>query len=334
MRFLPLWLATLLVAPVFAQERSASTPPPPRPGRGMPGFPSLGGVSLLPVSTPTVSYGGWLAPRNAPEEISQQRLTLQFPVHRGGRDSVSLGIGGNSLHFSGPQSLAGSGIAVPMDLWKIEASGSWSRRFSRGRLASARVSIGSASDRPFTDVGVTTFGATAFWSWEESERSRWFLTLFFSNNSPLINWVPIPGFIYFYATEGFIGLFGVPFTSATWMPVRPWSVTAGVFGPTLTTEIAYGDLRGTNVFAGWSFQQQSYIPSSRAEDDDRVFLVEKRAPVGVRFTIGDSIKSELSGGYAYDRSVRQGTRMGKKERGTLDLGNSWFVGWNLRAEIN
>ena len=71
-----------------------------------------------------------------------------------------------------------------------------------------------------------------------------------------------------------------------------------------------------------------------AEDDDRVFLVEKRAPVGVRFTIGDSIKSELSGGYAYDRSVRQGTRMGKKERGTLDLGNSWFVGWNLRAEIN
>src|ERR1019366_814149 len=123
-------------------------------------------------------------------------------LYQDDRNTLSLSTGESSLHFGTEQTLSDSGIGVPIDLWKVELGGSYLRKLDTDkddkgdRLMGTRISFGSASDHPFASFDVTTLGASAFYSWASSERSRWMLTLLFSNNNPIINYVPIPGFIY------------------------------------------------------------------------------------------------------------------------------------------
>ncbi len=306
---------------------------PKLPPKAVPGFAVFGGLGLLPVSRPTLVYGGWITPEQVPGDVDQHHLTIQTPVYVDDKNSVSLSLGGTSLHFGEEQNLSGTGIEVPQDLWKVELGGSYSRKLEDDKLIGGRISVGSASDHPFADFGVATIGASAFYSWSSSERSRWMLTVFFSNNNPISNYVPIPGFIYLYQTETLIGMFGFPFTSIIWMPRQPWMFTLGIFGPTLNAEIAYGNPQKIQVFTGYRWAQQSYIRENRPDPGDRMYYNEMHAPIGVRFPVTKELKSELSVGYSFDRSVYEGTRFGNKDNGSVDLGASWYGAWNFRVEL-
>ena len=172
-----------------------------------------------------------------------------------------------------------------------------------------RLSIGSASDHPFSNLDVTTFTASGFYSWNDAPHSRWMLTLFVSNNNPILNYAPIPGFVYIYQLDNFIGMFGFPFTSILWMPTQDWTYTFGIFGPTINTEIAYGNAKKAQVYVGYSWNQQSYIPENRPSNEDRLYYADMRTPFGVRIPIAGVLKTDLAVGYAFDRSVFEGTKV-------------------------
>jgi hypothetical protein len=301
--------------------------------KGVPGFAVLGTLGLLPASVPTLSYSGWVTPRQAPGTVEQQRLTIQVPVYQDGRDAYSLSAGASWLRFGAEQALSGSGIPVPEDLWKIELGGSYSRRLESDALLGGRVSLGSASDQPFASFDVVTVGLSAYYSWAVSERSRWMLTLLFSNNNPIIDYVPIPGFVYAYQTPTFVGLFGFPFSSLSWRPSGPWALTFSFFGLTINSEVTYGDPRKFQLFTGFSWVQQSYLRENRPSSKDLFYYDEKHLPIGVRFPITRSLRSELSAGYSFSRSVYEGIHIGNANDGSADLGNSWYGAWSLRAEL-
>ncbi|HXC61349.1 MAG TPA: hypothetical protein VNV63_01625 [Nitrospiria bacterium] len=306
---------------------------PKLPPKAVPGFAALGILGLLPATTPTVSYGGWVTPEQGSRGVEYNRLTIQVPVYQDDKDTFSMSAGGTSLHFGEQHTLSGSGIPVPEDLWKVEFGGSYSRKLEDDKLIGGRISFGSASDHPFADFDVITIGASAFYSWASTERSRWMLTILFSNNNPIINYVPIPGFIYMYWTPNFVGMFGFPFSSIVWTPLEPWMFTLSVFGPTINSEIAYGNPKKIQFFTGFSWLQQSYLRENRPDPKDRLYFDEKRVPLGMRFPVAKALKSELSVGYAFDRSVYEGTRFGNKDDGAASLGNSWYAAWNLRLEF-
>jgi hypothetical protein len=301
--------------------------------KAAPGFASLGNLGLLPVQTATLTYGGWITPRPVPGTVEQNRVTIQVPAWRDDQNTLALSAGGTSLHFGDQQTLSGSGIPVPVDLWKIEFGGSYARRLEDDRLIGGRLSLGSASDHPFANFDVTTVGASAFYSWATSERSRWMVTVFFSHNTPIANYVPIPGFVYIYETETFVGMFGLPFSSLVWRPEDKWTFTFSFFGPTVNSEIAYGYPTGLQVFTGYSWTQQSYLRELRPDPKDRLYYEEMHVPLGVRFPLARGFRTELSLGYAFDRSTFEGLHFHSKENGSAPLGNSWFAAWNLRLEL-
>lgn len=176
-----------------------------------------------------LNVGGWIAPQQQTSEIDQTKLTIQQPIYRDEKDSYSLSFGGSSLHFVKPASR----------FWRIELGGSFLHKFDDSSMWGARVSVGTASDEPFSNFGVTTIGATGFYSWETSQQSRWMITVLTSNNNPLINYVPIPGFLYLYQSEKFFGMFGFPFNAIMWMPAYGWSIMLSLF-PTFNFEVAWG----------------------------------------------------------------------------------------------
>ena len=314
-----------------AEVRPASSVPS-IPQRDLPGFGSLGNLGLQRVSAATLNYGGWLTPQQDPTDIEQQRLTLQMPVFLHEKDSLSLSAGGTSLHFGQEQFLS-SGVAVPVDLWKAEVGGAYSRQLNDQDSFGVRLSVGSASDHPFSDFDVTTISVLGTYTWPSSERSRWTLSLMYSNNNPIANGIPIPGFIYTFQSKTFLGMFGLPFTAMVWMPEKDWMLSFSFFGPTINSEIAYGDPRGVQIFTGWSWAQQSFLRESRPDPKDRMYFVEMHSPIGVRFPVAKNLKSELSVGYSFDRAVYEGTHFTQADDGRVNLGASWYGAWNLRIEM-
>jgi len=321
-----LWMLLFTGSTAFAQGPQVTQ-------RNFPSFAVLGTLGFLPVSVPQFSYGGWLAPHAAPGEIDQERLILQVPIYHEGGDNFSLNAGANSLHFGGAQTLDSSGILVPVSLYKVDLGGAYSHDLGEGKLWGARLSVGSASDKPFDGIGVTTFGASAYYSWESSEQSRWILTVFASNNNPILDYIPIPGFIYLYQTKTFIGLFGIPLTSMVWMPSDGWMFTLSAFGPTINAEIAYGDRQGVSVFTGFNWSQQIFLREARPDPNDRLYFDEKHIPFGVRFPLFKAIKTDLVVGYAFDGSVYEGTKFGTKENGQSPLGHSIYGAWNFKIVL-
>ena len=320
-----------------ASELPSPAPLPTIPQRDLPGFATLGALGLLPTSTTTVTYGGWMTPQKNPTDFEQQKVSLQIPLYRDRTDMFSFSAGGSDLHLAQGQILPGSQIPVPTDFWKIELGASYAHKLDDDRFIGGRFSLGSASDQPFASLDVTSFGVSAFYSWagskDEHHESRWMATLFFSNNNPLINYVPIPGIIYLYQTDTFTGMFGFPFTSLIWRAEQKWMFVLSAFGPTIIAEVDYGNPKKAQVFTGFNWLQQSYLRMGRPDSNDRLYYDEKHLPLGVRFPLGKSISTEISAGYAFDRSVFEGTKFWKRENGSSDLGPSWFGAWNFKAEL-
>lgn len=301
--------------------------------KAVPGFAALGGLGLIPASVPTVNYGGSFTPQQQSGDVVQNHLTIQTPIYQDDKNLFSLSAGATSLHFGQEQTLDTSGIPVPIDLWKIDFGGGYSRKIDDDKLIGGRLSIGSASDHPFADFDVTTIGASAYYSWASTEHSRWMLTILFSNNNPIINYVPIPGFIYMYETPTFIGMFGFPYSSMVWKPSDPWMYTLSIFGPTINAEIAYGNPKNAQIYTGFNWIQQSYLPENRPETNDRLYYDEKHLPLGVRFPVTKGLFSDLSVGYAFDRSAYEGEHFLSKNEGSATLASSWYGAWNLRLVL-
>ncbi len=136
-------------------------------------------------------------------------------------------------------------------LGRIELGTRYSHKLDETSSVGGGVGFGSASDLPFNNADVDTLSLNAFYNFSTSEHSAWVLSLFYSNNNPLDNKVPIPGFMYIYRSSDFVGMFGLPFASIFWRFSDPWILSASIFGPTGVLEIARGHVRDLQVF--WAF---------------------------------------------------------------------------------
>lgn len=325
--------ACLLATSAHAADKEGAKPSGnPQAGAGA----ASAALGLLGMSAPrafSLNYNGWIAPDKDPTSIQQQRVALQVPVYRGEVDTFSLSATGSSLHFNDPQQLLPNGALVPADLWRIDFGGQYSRKLNNDKMLGGRLSFGSASDHPFSKITTDTIGASLFYGLPPDENSRWILTLFVSNNNPIINYVPIPGFVYLYQTKTFTGMFGLPFGLIQWTPKVPWSLSLSAFGPTINSEVACGDPRKVQLYAGFNWVQQSYLRENRVDRKDRLFFDEKRGQLGVRFPLVAMLAADLQSGFAFDRSAFEGRRFGKHDRGTAGLRSSWFAAWSLKARF-
>ncbi|HMN67295.1 MAG TPA: hypothetical protein PKC28_02030 [Bdellovibrionales bacterium] len=312
------WILVFLSFPCFAQSR------------GLGAFAGLMGGNAGAPPVPMLIYGGYAVPAKTGESsVTQHRFQASAPLSQGERDNYSVALSGGAFDFGAPVVFP-TGLELSEEFRRVDLGGVFFRKVDEDRTLTVRASIGGASDELFKEFKDTTFSGSVAYSMPGTERSHWIVSVFISNNNPLANYVPIPGFIYFYRQGSFIGMFGLPFGSVIWAPRPPWAFALSLFGPTVNAEASYGAREGLQGFLGFNWSQQTFLRREREKEKDRVYVDEKKAFVGLRGPLFVKLHSELQLGPVFDREVWEGARFGKRRSGTVRLDDAWFAAWNFR----
>jgi len=325
MKIISAFLFISLLCPfIFAEENK----PSPFSTAG-----AMSGTGFMGPPIPTASYEGRVLPANESPGLTENRVTVSVPVYKSLIDTISLAATTGDLHFSRPTVLDNTGTVVAANFYRDEIGGLYFHQLENERAWGFRGSIGSASDKPFEANRDISFSFGANYTFPAADKNRWVLLIFFSNNSPLGDYVPVPGFIYVYKTEKLIGLFGFPIASVQWMPSDPWSYSLSIFGPIMSAEAAYGHVNKFQTFAGFTWTRQLYMPSDRNNDKDRLTVEEKKTMLGFRMPIVGSMLGEFQLGESFDRSLYIGSKTFDKDGGSATLDSGVYVSWNFKASF-
>lgn len=298
--------------------------------RGGGAMAAFGGMNAFSPPIPLLVMEGRIYPENHSPRMTDYRLNISSPVYKTETDTLSMSAAYGHLNFQDEVTLD-SGLVVPTNLRRVEVGAQYFRQLKEKRSWNLRGSVGYAGDTIFENSRDMSFSMIGTYSYPGSEQGTWVLSVFFANNSPIGNFIPIPGFIYIYRTENFTGLFGIPIAAVQWTPAFPWSLSLSIFGPTLQSEVAYGSVDKFQVYTGFQFTQQLYMLESRIEDEDRLRIQESRALIGARTPLFENVGGEFQVGYGFERSVYMGDGMFNKDRGSVDLDSSIYFNVILRA---
>lgn len=281
----------------------------------------MGGLGLIPPEKSILTVEGNTAWEGNPTVINQGKVGLTSPLYKKNGSSVTTTLSAGNLHFNEAVDVP-EGESIDL-LHRVEMGGQYTRMTPEKKVFGLRGSVGSAADKPFATDREFIFTANAFYAPPSEKDSMWMYTLFVSNNNPIANYVPIPGFIYFTKKETFTGMFGLPFMSIQWTPWKRWLFSASLFLINVKTSVSYIFSEKTQLSVGFSSMQQTFLREEREDFRDRLFFNEKRLYTGIRQVFGEVV-GELQGGIAFDRSLREGRRFNDYEWRS-DLGRSAFV---------
>lgn len=294
-----------------------------RGGKGLQSFGGvMGGVGLLPPEKTIVSVEGMNAAEGRPTVINQGRLTIASPVWKKKGKSFVASLNTGTVKFNERVALPdGDKIG---ELHRLEVGGQFTLMSPDKTMKGFRATFGSAGDQPFSSSKEYIFSANAFYMPPGEDDSRWIYTVFISNNNSLLNYVPIPGFLYLYKNKKFTGLFGLPFLSLQWTPTEQWLCSVSFFITNFRSSLAYILQNKTQIAANFVISQQAFLRENREELRDRLFFADKRLFLSVRHPLADDVILEVQGGESFDRSLREGRRFNETDW-RRDLGRSWYT---------
>lgn len=269
----------------------------------------------------------------------QTNLNVSVPVLRSERDGVAITARYNWLNFFPNLPEPAQHPVLPSllqrDLYEIQAGLSYSHQFSERKIGSVSGSFGSASDQPFKNSSVDTVSATALYTFPGSETESWLLLLNYSNNRPILNNIPLPGFAYIYTpSKNFRGTFGVPFASLFWRFAESWSLTLFTVVPWVAkTQIGYSLMGPVQIFSGIDFSQMTYLLYGRKDSDERLYYDEKKVFLGIRSPLSRILFAELETGYAFGRRVFSATSYKLRPDYPIDIGASVYAKLGFSASF-
>jgi len=299
------------------------------PGGGSLGM--LGGMTSLAAQVPMFAYDGQLLPagseRRKSPSIIENNLRFSMPVLVSGQDKISMSLNAGKLS-TGEAVTLDSGIKLPQDFYRTSIGLQYSHRLPNKRMYGVQGSFGYTGDEFNTDT--QSYNLSANYSYPGTKEGHWVLMVLFSNNSPLGDGVPIPGFFYIHKTENFTGVFGLPIMSLQWTPVDGLSLSLSALGPLIKSEVSYGTIDETQVFTGVSWNQQRYLLSTRENDEDRLTFEDKKIEAGLRKPIAKKMLGEFKLGYSFDRAVYMGKGVFNRDSGEKTFESSSFFTWSVR----
>lgn len=276
-----------------------------------------------------LSYSGLFYDKSDfPQErasTSYQAMNFIAPVYKTDTEAVSMSLSGTQLAVKpGQDNLS--------ELYDLQFGLGYTKALDDKRLWSVSARYGSASDKPFEDPTVTTLGVTAFYSYPSDETSRWLLLLDYSNNRPILNEIPLPGFAYFYApSKTFRGVFGVPFVSLNWDYAEKWGMEVFTLVPWIfKASVNYKLNEYARIYTGIDFSQVTYYLYSRENRNDRLFYDEKKIFLGVKSPLSKSVFAELEMGHAFDRAFFVDENYTTNPDTSVEIGNAYYGKVSLR----
>lgn len=217
---------------------------------------------------------------------------------------------------------------LPHDLYDVSAAIAYRARFKDGWIAGGVANFGSASDRPFHSIYEINLQYTAFLRMPHLERTAWLFFLHANTNSPVLPIVP--GFGYqFQLGPQFYGIAGFPILMLGSRPHE--QVRLGLsYLPlnNVNAHIAYIPIERLTLTAAYDWRSRFFSRARRDDRDDRLEYREMRASLSAAYEIAPFLRLELKGGYAFERSFREGENLKERREREAKLGDGWFGGLN------
>jgi hypothetical protein len=255
----------------------------------------------------------------------------------------------NGLSFSTPvqktetSSLALAGRADEMKinptrdnlsgLYDFELGLTYTRILEERRMWAVTGSYGSASDKPFYTPEVSTLGLTALYVKPATENDTWLFLINYSNNRPILNNIPLPGFAYFYnPSKEFRGVFGLPFAMVNWQFVDNWTMSFFTLLPwVIKASINYSLSGPVQAYFGFDFSQKTFLMYDRVNKEDRLFYDQKKFFVGLKSPVSKELAVEIEMGHAFDRSFFVAENYEQNPSNPLEIGNAFYIKTVLSA---
>lgn len=235
-----------------------------------------------------------------------------------------------------PVALPNGRGAVPHLLWNLETGLGYHRKLGERRAWGGRVSVGSASDKPFDSIQEAEFRATAFYTMPSKESNAWLFFLNYSNNSTFLSGVPFPGFAYSWRRpkQGWQVTAGFPFISASYQPDSDWVLRASLFGAVgVDAEVERRAWRKLKAYAAFQRRPRQWLRADRLESRDRLVYDSKEARLGLRCPVGDGVDVDLSAGRSFDRRFFEARDASRSPAERTAFGPAWIFKAALTARF-
>lgn len=284
-------------------------------------------VAFSQEKPPIVSYQGRLSDgRSDTTGINEDRFNMTVPIMKFEDGFLFMPLTYNHLRIRDQLKLD-TGTSVPQELTKIEGVLQYIKNYPDQSNIGLRGSLGYAGDKTFGATDDNTYSVGAHYSFLDSDKDRWTLSLHLTNNGP-IAYIPIPGLTYQYKTETVNAQLGLPFMNIQWKPNDLWTTSFNMIILNINLETSYLLSDKVSLLAGAYSNQQTFIINDRIDDRDRLNFVEDRAGLGLRF--GKTLRSDIMFGYAFNRSVYVGQGFMNRDRGSVAINSDNFLSWNIK----
>jgi len=197
------------------------------------------------------------------------------------------------------------------------------------------VTIGSASDRPFDSNDEVTVDATWLIGCPTGEDSWWAVFLNWQNNRDYLNRCLVPGFVWGHQEGEWLTLaLGFPANALAWRPSDRLELAASyVFPRSVYTEVRYRLWKGLKIYAGFDWTSQRYFLHDRLRSRDRLWYLEKRLSVGLRWHVSENLFFDAAGGYAFDRLWFEGETYEDRGLNRLNIADGAFLSFQFGARF-
>ncbi|MCR4296245.1 MAG: hypothetical protein NUW21_11975 [Elusimicrobia bacterium] len=270
--------------------------------------------------------------------ITDQSLqgTLLLTRERKQERQWSAGARAGRFETERPVALPSGRGEIPHLLWTLEAGLGYHRRLGERRAWGGRVSVGSASDRPFDSIQEAEFRAAAFYTAPSKESNAWLFFLNYSNNSTFLNGVPFPGLAYSWRRpkEGWQVTAGFPFIAASYQPDADWSLRASLFGAVnFDVEAERRAWRDLKLYAAFQRRPRQWLRADRRESRDRLVYDSMEARLGLRCPVVEIADVDLSAGRSFNRRFFEARDASRSPSERTAFGPAWIFKAALTARI-
>jgi hypothetical protein len=256
----------------------------------------------------TLSMNAEFARLAAPLVMPQEGSPLWLGIAKFGR-----------LELATDAVLPDSGERVPSQLWLVETGVTHIRPQDNGGTLGGTFLFGTASDQPYAAGRDLTLMAVGFWQKPAANgRDDWSFSVFYSPTSQLP--YPLPGIAYVWkpddTLEAKIGLPG----GIEYRPDDDWEFSLTYFPLVNVAAVARRRLtEQASLFATYRTDTQIYFLADRVIDDDRFYVFDQRAAIGLERQIAGGFSLESTVSYLFDRTLFQGTSFSSGRRDVVDF---------------
>jgi hypothetical protein len=212
-----------------------------------------------------------------------------------------------------------NGRLMPSKLWHSTNSLSYFRMLDGDKALGGSFTVGSNSDAPYSQFRDFVFQANAIYRSPSDLDSGWIYFLNFSNNRNFLNYIPVPGFAYYFKASSSLRMtLGIPFLMAVWTPFEKAALSFTYF-PVHHAQLkfSYFIFGPVHAFLQAKHESKNYLLDNRPATKERLLREEGTFLAGISTPLEDYLVMEASAGYSVDRKYFLGEDFSDKDQGQI-----------------